>query len=675
MKTYPYLNDSSFLKLFDRINNKEQFIKITVLTFNDEKPIESIEGRVTGGNLNLDGNSSVRRNGSISIIADKYENDLTNVNTLLSINKKIELEIGFLNTTEYYKNFETIWFPLGVYVILNPSITHGMNGVNITLQISDKMCLLNGTCGGIIPASTTFHEYETINENGQYVILRPTIYQIIQELVNHFGGEQLGKIIISDVDTRIKKVMKWVGTDPLYIISTASGGTIQYSATTDSSKIEGQNYKIYEYGSDIGYIYTDFYYPTELIGDSGSTVCDILDQIKNMLGNYEYFYDIDGNFVFQEIKNYLNTSQAKVEIDKIDQGNYLMDMSRGKSVYTFEDGTLIQSYSNSPQYSMIKNDFVVWGIRKDAEELTYPIRYHLAIDEKPITQKAVYHVFFYEDPIDELTKAKCPMEYPSMSDFPDVGQEEVFYMDNSNEQIYKWDPAEQNYVLLEKVKIKNIQTSDWRTELYLQGSISEPLGTDSNYYYTELKNEWPKLYDVEKETFKENALKHPSDIDFFLDFIDSTEAISEFSVKNIGRRSMVVVDDTVNCIFEPEIPDLVMINSSLPKEEVKRLREECIAQGQDYIQVDKNIYSMITGGGTLNSAYNKVRELLYQYTSYNESVVITTLPIYYLEPNTRITIRDKESGIYGDYVMNTIAISFDIGGSMTISCIRALERI
>ena len=31
---------------------------------------------------------------------------------------------------------------------------------------------------------------------------------IIREVVNHFGGEQLSKIIISDVPSRIKKVMK-----------------------------------------------------------------------------------------------------------------------------------------------------------------------------------------------------------------------------------------------------------------------------------------------------------------------------------------------------------------------------------------------------------------------------------------------------------------------------------
>ena len=671
-KKYPYLKDSPFLQLFDRLNNKEQYVRITVLTF-DEKPIQSIEGKITSGSFNLDGNSSIRRTGNISIIADKYKNDLTNIDNLISINKKIQAEIGFLNTTEYYKNYPIIWIPLGIFVILNPSISHNNSGVNITLQISDKMCLLNGTCGGVIPAATTFHEYETVDENGQYVILKPTIYQIIRELVNHFGGEQLGKIIISDLDTRVKKVMKWIGSTPLYIIAETAGGVTQYTATTDVTKTAGRVYNTYEYGDDIGYIYTDFVYPTELIGDEGSTVCDILDQIKDTLGNFEYFYDIDGNFVFQEIKNYLNTTQAKIELNKIEQGDYLMDMSKGKSVYTFEDGTLIQSYTNTPQFNMIKNDFVVWGIRKDSQDNSYPIRYHLAIDERPKTGNK-YNVFFYEDEIDNLIKAKCPMKYPNKDSFPSIGQQEVFYMDESTQFIYEWDAVNKQYKQL-NVQMQEITTTDWRTELYLQGSISEPLAVDSNYYYTELKNEWPKLYDVQAGKFKDEALKYPSDIDFYLDFIDSTAAIKELSIQNIGRRSQVVVDETINCVFEPEIPDLVMIDNSLPTVEVERLREECIAQGQDYIQVDGSIYNMMTGGGSSNSAYNKVRELLYQYTSYNESVVITTIPIYYLEPNTRITIRDRESGIYGDYMINTISLSFEIGSAMTISCTRALERI
>lgn len=669
-KHYPYLQDSSFLKSFDKLKVKEQYVKITILDFL-EKPIQAIEGRVLGGSINIDGNSSIRRTCNLSIVALEHENDLTNVDNLLSLNKKVKVEVGFLNTTNQYKDFDIIWYPLGIYVIINPSISHGSDGVTISLQLKDKMCLLNGECGGVIPASTTFNEYETVDENGNFFLTYPTIFQIIQELVNHFGGEQLGKIIISDIDTRVKKVMKWVGSSPLYIIKDAEGGTVQYTPTTNAAEIGSRAYTMYEYGSDIGYIYTDFIYPSELIGDAGSSVCDILDKIKDTLGNYEYFYDIDGNFIFQEIKNYLNTSQSTIELNKLNKEDYLIDQSKGKAVYTFDDSSLITSYSNTPQFNMIKNDFIIWGIKENNNGNTFPIRYHLAIDKKPSIGNE-YECFFYTDPNDNLVKAKCPIKYPTKKDFPKVGAQEIFYMALDTGIIYEWSPKEKDYLSI-TVDLQKIKTNDWRSELYLSGSQSEPLGRDSNYYYTELVTEWPKLFDVKNNKFFEETLKYPSDIDYYLDFIDSSAAISEMSISNIGRRTKIINDDSINCIFEPEIPDLVLLNTG--DEKIAELRKECEDKGQDYIQMDPNLYNMTTGGGNFNSAYNMARELLYQYTSYNESITINALPIYYLEPNIRISVRDFQSGIHGDYMINSISIPLDITSTMTLSCTRALERI
>ena len=341
-----------------------------------------------------------------------------------------------------------------------------------------------------------------------------------------------------------------------------------------------------------------------------------------------------------------------------------------RDIYIFDDSTLITSYSNTPQYGMIKNDFIVWGLRENANGNTIPIRYHLAIDSKP-TVGNTYQCFFYEDPDDNLVKAKSPVKYPTRSDFPKIGVVGTFYMAQDSGVVYKWDPQSKGYINL-TVGLENIITKDWRTELYLSGVTSEPYGSDSNYYYTELLNEWPKLYDVHSGAFYDNVLKTPSDIDYYLDFIDSSAAISEFSISNIGRRTKVINDDSINCVFEPDIPDLILLN--VADENLADLRAECEERGQDYIQLDESIYNMIVSGGSSNSAYNMVRELLYQYTSYNESITINSLPIYYLEPNTRITVRDSESGIFGDYMINTISLPLDIGSTMSMSCTRALER-
>lgn len=664
----------------DDIKIRDQFIKIIILNWT-EQPIEEIQGRATGGSINLNGNSSIRRTANINILIDSDNADITNVKNSLSISKKVKLEIGLKNYSNQYTDYPIIWYPLGVYVISSVQISHS-TGANVvaTLQLKDKMCLLNGECGGTLPASVTFDSYDTLTANGTYETKKDTIYKIIRYVVNYFGNEQLSKIIISDVDERIRKVMKWIGANPLYITQYTQNQQVQYNATTDKALVDSQlaaglidGYDTYQSGQDVGYIYTDFVYPGELIGDAGNTVCNILDKIKNTLGNYEYFYDLDGNFVFQEIKNYLNTSKSTVDLNDMDQNDYLIDITRGKSVYEFNDASLVMSYSNAPQYNMIKNDFIVWGMREDSTTgAQYPIRYHLAIDSKPKTGNT-YKVFFYEEPDTGIVKAKRPVPYTTQSEFPATGAEDTFYLALDTNKVYKWDSSTNSYVAFAQ-SIRDVTTTDWRSELYLSGAQAEGFSLDTNDYYTELNNEWPKIYDMSQGKFYDKYVEDPSSLDYFLDFIDANASISELSISNIGKRSKVVVDDKINCIFEQDVPNLVMIDSSQDAAIVEKLREEAQRKGQDYIQVPGSIYTLLATGGSQNSAYEKVKELMYQYTSYNESISLQTLPIYYLDVNTRITVNDLKSNIYGDYMINTITIPLDIQSSMTISATRVLER-
>lgn len=67
--------------------------------------------------------------------------------------------------------------------------------------------------------------------------------------------------------------------------------------------------------------------------------------------------------------------------------------------------------------------------------------------------------------------------------------------------------------------------------------------------------------------------------------------------------------------------------------------------------------------------------MLYQYTGYNETIQISAIPIYHLEPNTRITVKDEDSDISGDYMINSISIPLDINGTMNISATRVLQKM
>jgi hypothetical protein len=53
-----------------------------------------------------------------------------------------------------------------------------------------------------------------------------------------------------------------------------------------------------EFGETCGYRITDLTFPGDLIAKPGESIVTVLDKIKNMLVEFEYFYNIDGQFIF-----------------------------------------------------------------------------------------------------------------------------------------------------------------------------------------------------------------------------------------------------------------------------------------------------------------------------------------------------------------------------------------
>ena len=98
MISYSYLNDSSFLKEFDKQKIKEQYIKITALDFRSEMELEDVEGKVISGNLNLS-DGAVRRNGNLTMIADDITIDLKNLNSIrrITLYEMFKSELDLLN--------------------------------------------------------------------------------------------------------------------------------------------------------------------------------------------------------------------------------------------------------------------------------------------------------------------------------------------------------------------------------------------------------------------------------------------------------------------------------------------------------------------------------------------------------------------------------------------------
>lgn len=765
-RTYPYLNDSfyedansalkrrNFLKTIDNFVNQKQYVRLTLLNWNEE-PLKEIQGVIASGSLSKDGSSSIRRTCSLTASIDSGEYDIENMSYDFAINKKIFIEIGVENHSNQFLDYPILWFPQGVFFIASASASSSVSSaVSLQLTLKDKMCGLSGDVSGTLPAAVIFDEMDTQDASGAYVTKKVLVYDIIKELVNHYGGEDLNNIVIEDVPRRIKRVMKWTGSNPLYLVPKQSGsaGVVWYAAYIDKPEtLEDGTIEILS-GQDCGYVYDDFVYDSELSANLGESVTSVLDKVKSYLGNFEYFYDEFGVFHFREVKNYLNTTQATTLVNDMKKHDYLVETTTGKSVYTFSDKDNIISISKTPQFNNIKNDFIIQGKRQGTNsQQQADVRYHLCIDRKPLPVSSdergnnyyntYYNLLLYTEESTQEIKAAFPTVYTTKNDFPSIGEFNTIYFDATNKFAYYWKDdtykslkCSAYYPAVDTLSVSTITENnsketreegedkpvpapivnggylvkDWRTELYLEGMLAKKNGIDSgnyyakidsiagwqgdvlqyahncridtDYYFEELDAFWPQVYDLVEQKFigeKENAellTSSLTDGNYFLDFIDSsTSDLGQFSVSAIGRRTDAVSSDTVNCLFAPEIPNIVFINAD-EDDKGRTKQQECEDNGMPYTQVRGEVFYNLATGGYKNGAFDQVKYELYLHTTYQNSVSITGLPVFYLEPNSRIELNDASTNTYGDYNLNTLSIPLGPGNAMTVSCNQSIER-
>ena len=686
MTNYPYLYDENFLKEFDKENHKTQYIRILVLDFNTEQIIATISGKATGGSCTFSGTSSMRRVGNCSLLVTEEDiennnNNIIDVDNLISMNKKIKLETGFLNNTGKYLNYDIIWFPLGTYVIKSANISKNNSGINISLTLNDKCALLNGDMGGIFPAGVLLSEKEdyTVDKDGS--LTKTTEKLLIKDMIKYivvdFGGEDPARVIINDIPDTIVKVMKWIGREPLYYQQDKNGGKYFLLNQID----ELTNVATYSYGQDVCYMNEPFVYPGKLECHAGETVASILDKIKNVLGNYEWFYDINGNFVFQEIKNYLNTSLSTTLL-QLSDADYRTVPYYSASVYTFskEEENLLSSISNNPQYQNIKNDFTVWGTAKTTAGVDKPIRYRLVLGNRPVVNSTKkWLAIVYKDYKGLYSIIPAVVDKTCIYSAPNINDKTKYYI--YNKKVFRWIESEQGFYADDNYELCNLQVpeGDWRTQLYFEGIWADRQTFAQYPYAAELVSEWPKIFNIKAKEVSSPPNAYPlyigdyydkdntSNYEYWLDIIEG----SPFGVESIGRRQKVVSEKDVNCLFPVNVPNLVLVEADGDTEEDVEL---ALTKAQEVVQVSTKVFNNLTIGGSYNPAFDKIKNLLYNHTSYNESISLSIIPIYHLEPNTRITVKDKDVAIDGDYMIKSISLPLSFNGTSTISATKIAER-
>ena len=686
------------------------------------------------------------------------------------------------------------------------------------------------------------------SKNDNYTKEKIPIGKIIREAVHTYGKEPYYNIIINDLDNYGLEQLTYKGDITLYALKDSSGeftqlvrkgaistfdniinNTPDFQFEPKNSEIDNDATEIYynttnktfsltnsgndisytvaqfEYGDDIGYRLTDLVYTGDLISNVGDSLTSVLDKIKTMLGDFEYFYDLEGRFIFQRKKTYINVSWNSI-IDNKDETYFTFANDESKFSFNFEGNRLISAIQNSPKITNLRNDFSVWGKRKSTSGADVNVHMRYAIDKKPIYYTALDGKIYYN--IDKVNKRKFPFfkdnnNWWNFNDFIDFLEQNSFIHEEDydtktvntffkreglskqelekiilnisnynsaieqNLRLFQIIQNEETYTL-SRVSTGNFSIAtyynngqyyiytpstlfffvDWREIIYQmaldyfagQGcSNDNPVFlSDSNYslkdpdqflyevgqrnpeyyptgytgyeqYYTDIQGFWRLLYnpeyvpkveyekgyynnkvwqdseekktiyeyystaDSDKMYWNKTVFEAPETLDFWIDFLDSNLELSKFSVPQIGDRSKTVKDDKAGAIIYREIPNLVLYDS----DNNQTSQREAIIKNSGYrfINLPKGFSQFFTISYRSKSVKDKIDDLLYEHTYAQDNITITSIPIYHLEPNTIIYVKDDNTGINGEYIATRFTIPLNYNGTMSITANKAPQRI
>lgn len=671
-----FLNDINFLRELDYHHEKDSYARLTLLTI-DDYPKEYIEGTITGGSINIDGASSIRRSCSLNLLVTNE--DVNNNNSYIndkywSYNNKFKLEIGIKNLINS-KYPEILWFDQGIYIISSFNISIGIDNINVSISGKDKMCRLNGEISGNIPIETDFGTTETVQENGISLIEKLPLKTIIFQAVKEYGNERAENIIINDLDDIAYELWEYRGKYPMYLIIDKEDKKIRnisFDGKNTKIKLSNNNeisledfginnqyysfntldknyndnatsFEMYgtycylakiEYGETAGYHVTPLVYNDDLILKAGETVTTLLDKIKNMLSNYEYFYDLQGRFVFQRKNTYVNEIFSPINGNLITPTMYTSPYS-----YQFIDHKLFTTISSPPNISNTKNDFTIWGIKKSIAGADLPIHVRYAIAKKPINYTSYDGIRF--STIGDNTYDWRELIYQMAQDYYKHNTESDFLLKIQNNN--SW--CKQGITGYEQYYSDFI--GFWR-QLYNPDSTSDEEG---NEFYT-IKGSDEK---GSNKYWNKKIHTDPNSLNFWIDFLDVQGDISNYNIEKIGARTKVVNENSIKSIYFKETPEILFLIANKDNKPDNQNAYSII-----YIQEDLQDFFARSSQGL--SAISRANDLIYQHTMGTETLSITSIPIYYLEPNTKIYVEG-----YGDYILDKISYSLNYNGMMNIS--------
>lgn len=694
------------LKIFEE-NNSNYLIKIELLEWNTENVVDTIEGYATSGTRTEDGNSVIRNTLNLSFVPTKGNSQLLNPNNELYPNKKIKLYEGINNKMTHNT---TRWYPKGVYVLTAPSIVYASNSYTITINATDKMSLCDGSVSGKIDFSTRIDaEYEVNNKKSIYITeaadefnkilnkevktpaelenvkaliilkLRQYLYYVtstdytqesaVLTLINNIesiqfttaiydlqGYSQSFSKLLNNTTykkLKIKDIVKYVMIEyahenPAKVIINDIPDKIKTPVYIKATKTANTDDK-----TKIGYKMIDYIYPEELIVSAGTPVTAILDSCVQALGgNFEYFYDYNGYFIFQEKKNYINNNI--VDINNLEPSDYKYKYDYFPIHYDFSKSKIVSSYSNSATWLNIKNDISVWG-----NDETKTLGYRVVIDEKPIVPKNIinhfnttqkmdwreYIVHNYQIGINNILVGKNRGE--------EISNDYDLTVNNPTVVVCPTDQKEKYYY-----KRYNKEKQVWERLLIEY----EDKGAEIPKYYPELSTLWFN------DRFYANGEPQDKGVyNYNLDLLSGDVDFNKWRISSLGTRVEAITDNDVKQLYPTKIEEILVY---VDEKDLQYTTDKAAA-------IKLNSYDEFRfyrpAGNIYKDAYSAVKEQLFKNLYSNEQVTISSLPILTLSANQRCYCYNLNAQVDGFYLTQTITEDFS-NHTMTTTLIKNLTH-
>lgn len=228
---------------------KVMYCKFEILDANYKVITNPFEGKVLSGNYSINADSDIRRTCNLTI-ALKNDKDVFNEDILY--NHYLRIYIGYT----YLPTKEILYYNIGIYMFDKESFSYDISTNQLSFSLCDLTALMDVEHKGALYGAETYTIAATDIDTGKRKTNR---------------NELILKNIVTNLLKKDYKMKTAYRIDDIGI----------------RNRKDTSEYKWDELPYDL-----DF--------NIGSGFLDILKQIRDLYSNYEFFFDVDGTFIFQE---------------------------------------------------------------------------------------------------------------------------------------------------------------------------------------------------------------------------------------------------------------------------------------------------------------------------------------------------------------------------------------